>query len=139
VLDRKQSVKMVDFGMVKILQSEAKKGGRFETSIGTSIGTAGYMAPEQVTGGKIDGRSDLFALGVLLYELLSGKKPFPTTNLLAYFHALNLEDPAPLTGLVPGLPSDIDAVVARLLAKPPEQRYQTAQEAVRELERCLPR
>ncbi len=137
VLDRHLDVKMVDFGMVKILQSEAQKTARFETSTGHAIGTAGYMAPEQVRGGAIDGRTDLFALGVVLYQLVSQRRPFPTDNLLDYFHALNHADPPLLRDLVPEAPSELDGIVRRLLAKDPSQRYQNARAVVPDLERCL--
>lgn len=113
-------VKVADFGVARIDSSDL-------TQAGTMIGTPQSMSPEQLLGLPVDGRSDLFACGVMLYELLTGEKPFSGSVTTVIQKVLNHEPPPP-SRVNPGLGTDWDAVVARALAKQPEQRYASAGE-----------
>jgi tetratricopeptide (TPR) repeat protein len=126
--------KLLDFGLAKNISSSAKAAAApTETQLTKPhavLGTAGYMSPEQVRGHSADHRSDLFALGCVLYECLTGKRAF-TGGTSADIHAevLHREPPPPST-LVPELAPSHDALVARLLQKDPAQRFQSAEEAL---------
>jgi serine/threonine-protein kinase len=137
ILDPRGTVKLVDFGLVKLLGEEAAHAERFSTRDGLVLGTAGYIAPEQFRGETVDGRSDLYSLGAILYELVCGRPPFPAKNLLAHVHALEHEQPAPPSTLREGVPQELDRVVLRLLAKDPAARFQSAAEAEQGLLGCL--
>ena len=126
--------KLLDFGLAKNMASTAKAAvAATETQLTRPhavLGTAGYMSPEQVRGHAADQRSDLFALGCLLYECLTGKRAF-TGGTSADIHAYVLHrDPAAPSTLVPELDASHDALVARLLEKDPAQRFQSADEAL---------
>ena len=121
-----RDVKIMDFGIAQI-----PTGSR--TQLGTVLGSPKYMAPEQVTGQPTDGRTDIFALGVVLYEMLTGATPFNGDNLSAImYQVLNL-DPAPPSTVNPRVPPAFDRIVRRALAKRPEDRYRTAREFARDL------
>ena len=122
------TVKLLDFGVAKLTTSTLTKQGDV-------LGSVAYMSPEQVNGGEaIDGRSDIFSAGVLLYELLAGRKPFKGETPTATIIQILREDPPPLGTLVPGLPSQLVAAVRRALAKEPTDRYASAGEFGRELQ-----
>jgi eukaryotic-like serine/threonine-protein kinase len=110
-------VKITDFGIAKIASSNLTTTGQF-------LGTPNYMSPEQVSGAPVDGRSDLFSLGVVLYELLTSKKPFQGDNLTAISYKIVHEDFTPPADLTPGVPVDFNEIVARAMAKDPWNRYQ---------------
>jgi eukaryotic-like serine/threonine-protein kinase len=132
LLDAGGHVKVTDFGIAKASFAEDL------TTTGNLIGTARYLAPEQVEGGPIDARADLYATGIVLYELLTGRGPFEAeTNLAAATKRL-AEDPPPPGALRSGIPRSLDAVVMRALARHPDQRYQTAEEMSAALERAVP-
>src|SRR6185503_8441932 len=104
---------------------------------GTIVGTAAYMAPEQALGKTVDGRADLYALGVVLYELTTGRVPFPGDDPLATI-SQHLHAPVvPPRALRPDLPRPIETVILRLLAKDPEQRFATAAETATALRKAL--
>jgi serine/threonine-protein kinase len=105
------------------------------TKFGSSAGTPAYMAPEQVHGEKADWRSDLFSFGVMFYEMLTGKRPFKGEHESAVTYSIVNEDPDPLSKLQPDIPSGLQPIVDKLLAKDREQRYQSAQEAQADLKR----
>jgi serine/threonine protein kinase len=113
--DRK--VKITDFGIAKIASSNLTSTGQF-------LGTPNYMSPEQVSGAPVDGRSDIFSLGVVLYELLTNRKPFLGDNLTAISYKIVHEDFTPPAELLAEVPSDFNAIVARAMAKDPWNRYQ---------------
>jgi serine/threonine-protein kinase len=123
-LDR--DVKIMDFGIAQI-----PTGSR--TQLGTVLGSPKYMAPEQVAGQPTDGRTDIFALGVVLYEMLTGVTPFNGDNLSAIMYKVLNEEPAPPSTLNSRVPPVFDRIISRALAKRPEDRYQTAQEFASDL------
>ena len=137
ILDPHGTLKLVDFGLVKLLGEEAEHADRYSTRDGLVLGTAGYISPEQFRGAALDGRSDLYSLGAILYELVVGRPPFPAKNLLAHVHALEHEQPALPSTLREGVPAELDGVVLRLLAKSPSERYASAAEAEQGLLGCL--
>ncbi len=129
--------KLLDFGLAKFLapgaiDPDAATMAR-ETSPGMTLGTAGYMAPEQALGKEVDARADLFALGVVLYEMATGRSPFRGETLAAFFDSL-LHDapPSPLTAN-PDLPRDLVRIIERALEKEPSRRYASAGELVGDL------
>ena len=111
---------LTDFGIARLI------GDVSLTQTGQMVGTPAYMAPEMVRGAEADARADVYALGVVLYQMLTGQAPFPAQTPLAMLHAhANTPPPAPRT-IVPGLPRAVDEVLLRALAKDPEARFQTA-------------
>ena len=110
-------VKITDFGIAKIASSNLTTTGQF-------LGTPNYMSPEQVSGAPVDGRSDLFSLGVVLYELLTSKKPFQGDNLTAISYKIVHEDFTPPAQISADVPIEFNEIVARAMAKDPWNRYQ---------------
>jgi eukaryotic-like serine/threonine-protein kinase len=127
MLTADDTVKVTDFGTAKILQ--------FGTVQQTAhvMGTPSYMSPEQVKGRAVDGRSDIFSLGVMLYEMVTGEKPFPGQNITTVIYKIVNEDPVPPRQIDPSIHPGISAVVMKALAKEPEQRYQNCREMLEEL------
>ena len=119
---------VMDFGLA--LASDMTR----VTRTGTALGTAAYMSPEQVRGQPVDGRTDVWALGVVLWEMLAGKPLFKGENLAAVVHAVQQEEPAPLVQVRPEVPADLVKVVERALAKKAEQRYQSVDELLSDLQ-----
>jgi serine/threonine protein kinase len=122
MLTADDTVKVTDFGTAKILQ--------FGTMQQTAhvMGTPSYMSPEQVKGRAVDGRSDIFSLGVLLYEMVTGEKPFPGQNITTVIYKIVNEEPVPPRQIDPSIHPGISAVVMKALAKEPETRYQSCRE-----------
>jgi eukaryotic-like serine/threonine-protein kinase len=120
------TVKIMDFGI-------AKAGGSM-TSTGQVLGTPNYMSPEQVKGRPLDGRSDLFSFGVILYEMLTGEKPFTGQNVTTIIYKIVNENPIAPRDLDVTVHPGLSAIVTRALAKSPEDRYQSGAELVRDLE-----
>jgi serine/threonine-protein kinase len=114
---------VADFGIAKMIQQDNAD----LTSAGTIMGTPLYMAPEQIKGEHVDGRADLYALGVVLYQLLTGHTPFSGDTLAVITKQLH-EPPPPLRTSTPDLPAPLEAVVLRALSKNPEQRFRTGAE-----------
>lgn len=126
-------VKLVDFGVAKAATSSHK------TQTGAVKGKLSYMSPEQIGGNRIDGRSDIFALGIVLYELVTGRRPFGhESELLAITAILNEHPPRPCE-VVYNMPPELEAVILKALEKDPEQRYQSASEMQLALEHVLRR
>lgn len=127
MLTADDTVKVTDFGTAKILQ--------FGTVQQTThvMGTPSYMSPEQVKGRPVDGRSDIFSLGVMLYEMLTGEKPFPGQSITTVIYKIVNEEPIPPSQLVPTLHPGLSEIVMRALAKEPEQRYQSCREVAEDL------
>jgi serine/threonine-protein kinase len=128
LVDGEGRVKVTDFGI-------ARAGTSQMTETGSIVGTAQYLSPEQAKGGEVDPRSDLYSLGVVLYELLTGKTPFdgetPVEIAMKHLSAT----PKPPSKLRPDVPRELDMVVMRALAKNPDERYQSADEMEGDLER----
>jgi hypothetical protein len=114
-------VKLIDFGISKLVGA-AKPDG-FRTSTGTSFGTPGYMPPEQIRGAQIDERCDLYAAGVVLYEMLSGTTPHPSTSYEDYVVRACTEPARPIRELVPDLPDHVDRAIMRALEPDPARRW----------------
>ena len=133
------TVKVLDFGLARRSVAQGAGSvlaeGSTVTAPGTAVGTMAYMSPEQVRGERVDGRTDLYSLGVVLYEALTGHLPFevrtPTYTLTQILNA----EPAPLRELAPRVPAALAAIVARAMGKSREVRHQTAQELARDLRR----
>src|SRR5262249_55772756 len=122
------SVKLLDFGIAKLTTSTL-------TRQGDVLGSASYMSPEQVGGSEsVDGRADIFSTGVVLYELLTGKKPFEGDSPTAVIVKILKDDPNPIDAAATGLPADVIAAVMKALAKDPANRFQTAGAMGRELQ-----
>jgi len=127
-------VKVLDFGLAKILENAQLHRDHpptFQTSIGSLLGTAPYMAPEQLFGREVDARTDQFALGVVLYQMATGEVPFSGRNIVEVLQAVSTKAPVPPSRLDPELPPALDALILRLLAKEPAGRFASAA-AVRE-------
>ena len=120
-------VKMLDFGLAKFADSLQL------TMPGSTIGTVAYMSPEQARGEEADARSDVWALGVVMYEMLTGRVPFSGTYPEATFHAIKNEPVPPLSRSDRDIPAALQTLVSRALEKDPERRYQTAREMARDL------
>lgn len=121
-------LKVADFGIARALGSASDSS---LTQAGAVMGTAAYFSPEQAQGGQPDPRSDLYSLGVVLYEMVAGRPPFIGDTPLAIAYKQVHEDPTPLHEFAPEVPRAFEAIVARLLTKDPDRRYSTA-EAVRD-------
>ncbi len=121
-------LKVADFGIARAMGSAADSS---LTQAGAVMGTAAYFSPEQAQGGQPDPRSDLYSLGIVLYEMVSGQPPFTGDSPLAIAYKQVHEQPTPLHELAPNVPRAFEAIVARLLTKDPDRRYPTA-EAVRD-------
>jgi serine/threonine protein kinase len=142
MLTREGRVKVLDFGLAKLARPEAGPDlsraatvGPLTSRVGDVVGTLPYMAPEQVRGEGADARSDLFSLGIVLYELVAGRRPFTGATPADITSAILRDAPTPLTRLRADLPSDLDAIVRRCLEKDARQRFQTARDVANELRR----
>ena len=121
---------LADFGIAKLMNDS-----QHLTMTGFIIGTAAYMAPEQAAGRPVDARTDLYALGVVLFEMLTGRVPFDADTPMAVLTKHVYEPPPPPRSLNPNLPVELEALLLRALAKAPEQRYQSAAEMAADVER----
>ena len=132
-IDAAGHVKILDFGVAKLLALDADDQTMASTQ--ALVGTVDYMSPEQARGEAVDRRSDLFAVGLVLYEMLAGRRPFSGTTGAERTSALLRDDPAPLPPNIHGLPAGTARVIARCLKKRREERFQSAQELLQALER----
>jgi serine/threonine protein kinase len=122
--------KVLDFGVAKLEGAELTAGGKV-------LGSPSYMSPEQMDGAALDARSDLFSLGAVLYELVTGQKAFGGPDLPTIVKKLAYEDPPPPSSVRSGLPKALDGVVTRALAKDPARRYPSAKELAEDIEDLL--
>jgi serine/threonine-protein kinase len=119
-------VKVTDFGIAKMMAMGMTQAGQV-------LGTPNYMSPEQVKGRQIDGRSDIFALGVILYELVTGEKPFGGQNITTVIYKIINENPIPPRDLDASIPAGLSYVISKALAKSADERYQTCSELAQDL------
>ncbi|MEW5801066.1 MAG: serine/threonine-protein kinase [bacterium] len=126
-------LKLTDFGIARIEDSTATQ----QTKVGEILGSPAYMSPEQVMGHSVDGRSDLYSLGIILYELCSGKRPFHGDNLAVIFRAITQDNPAEPSAIDPAIPHKLSQVIMKCLSKQPEMRFQTGNELADALKACL--
>jgi serine/threonine protein kinase/tetratricopeptide (TPR) repeat protein len=133
-------VKILDFGLAKLLAAgpEAATMPGAESSAGMTFGTAGYMAPEQALGKRLDPRTDLFALGIVFFEMATGRAPFEGDTLAAVFDQLLNRRPPSAQTLNPAVPAFLAAVIEKCLQKDPEGRYRSANELLADLRRVDP-
>jgi len=122
-------VKIVDFGLAKL-------AGAKLTRTGATLGTAQYMSPEQARGEQVDARSDIFSLGAVLYEMLTGKHAFPGEYEQATIYAILNEMPAPVTSLRSGVPMELERIIEKALAKKSSERYQHVDDLIVDLKEC---
>ena len=127
ILDKNERPRILDFGLASV------QGGELLTQEGSTMGTAAYMSPEQTRGEKVDHRSDLFSLGVVLYELIAGRLPFDGENVNATLHKIESAEPEPLARYKTGVPEDLQRIATRCLAKSPGDRFQSAADLASEL------
>jgi len=131
ILTKDGTVKIVDFGLAKL------SGSTQLTKTGTTMGTAAYMSPEQIRGEEVDHRTDIWALGVMLYEMVTGEPPFKGENETALTYAILNDEPENIIAIRDDIPHQTDIVIGRALVKNPANRYQDVQEMVEEI-RNLP-
>jgi eukaryotic-like serine/threonine-protein kinase len=135
-------VKILDFGLAKLagdaVNAEDKdKTARRFTSSGMVVGTPGYMSPEQVRAQPLDHCTDIFALGIVLYEMLSGRRAFDRESAVETMHAVLRDEPPPLTAIVPNVPPALDAIVRHCMEKNPRERFQSARDLAFDLRTLL--
>src|SRR2546425_4691341 len=127
MVNSKNQIKVMDFGLAKL------KGSMKLTRTSSTVGTLAYMAPEQIQGGEVDARSDLFSFGVVMFEMLTGKLPFRGDHEAALMYSIVHEGPEPLGKYRKDVPPVLTRIVSRLLEKNAEQRYQTTGDLLAEL------
>ena len=127
IVNAKGRAVILDFGLAH------HKGKTALTEPGVAMGTAPYMSPEQARGDPVDQRTDLWSLGVVIYEALTGVLPFDSGHHLATLYTIINEDATPIRELRPDIPAELEHIVEKTLAKDPDQRYQTASEILAEL------
>ena len=139
-------VKVLDFGLAKLVETQApstNSGARTiakaDTDPGTVMGTAAYMSPEQARGQIVDARTDIFSLGVVIYEMITGRAPFEGETASHVIVSILEKEPAPLTRSSPDTPGELERIVTKALAKDKDERYQTVKDLLIDLKRLKQR
>ena len=139
LLDKTGHVLVTDFGIAKAAQAaQGDKGSTQLTSEGVIIGTPQYMSPEQAAGDTVDGRSDIYSLGIVLYQMLAGEAPFDGDSSASILAKQLTQEPAPIRRLRSDVSQELGFVLERMLEKDPKRRFQTAREVSRALIEALP-
>ena len=141
VMLTKTGAKLLDFGLAKAVhesdsdrsESPTRTADTSLTDAGTVVGTLSYLAPEQIEGKKADARSDIFAFGVILYEMVTGTRPFAGTSKASLIGSILKDEPAPISGLAPMAPAALDRLVRQCLEKDPDERWHSVHDVVKEL------
>jgi eukaryotic-like serine/threonine-protein kinase len=132
MIRRDRYVKVLDFGLAK-LSEPGELSGHFETKPGTLPGSVRYVSPERLRGEAADPRADLFALGIVMYEMLAEKGPFEGKNIVDIIQSILRDEPARLQTIRDDVPEELDLIVHKLLEKDPAKRYQTAKDLLQDL------
>ena len=138
VMLTRDGVKLLDFGLAKLKERDedvpidSTRSARL-TEVGTIVGTVPYMAPEQIEGRDVDARTDIFSFGVVLYEMIGGRRPFEGNSRASLMAAIVAAEPPSLLSLQPRTPASLERLIRRCLAKDPEDRWQTARDMAAEL------
>ncbi len=132
MLDASGRVKVLDFGLAKLLEESFEGSdatlavGKDMTREGNILGTAAYMSPEQAEGKAVDARSDVFSLGIIFYQMITGTRPFTGETSISTISSVLRDDPAPISTIKPTLPRQLSRIIRRCLEKNPERRYESA-------------
>jgi Tol biopolymer transport system component len=137
IITRSGAAKILDFGIAKLAEEPLSRDG-FSTLSGVLLGTAGYLAPEQMAAGALDGRADLFALGSILFEMLTGERAFARAHVVDTLHAILHEAPPDHLRSRTDVPARLTAIVERLLEKEPQSRFQSAADLAWAIEHVAP-
>ncbi|MGE0104185.1 MAG: protein kinase [Blastocatellales bacterium] len=133
IVNERGQVKVLDFGLAKMIESEEQEGRepdgeKLMTETGVPFGTMGYGSPEQASGERVDHRTDIFSLGVLLFEMLAGQRPFRGKNRIEILHAVINSEHPPITSIRSDIPQEIEEMLDKALAKNPKDRYSTMEQ-----------
>ncbi len=129
LVNSKNQIKVMDFGLAKL------KGALKLTKTSSTVGTLAYMAPEQIQGGEVDARSDIFSFGIVLFEMITGRTPFRGEHEAAMMYSIMNEEPESLDKYLPDVSPELKHIINRALEKDPEDRYQTAHDMMIDLRR----